>query len=159
MQGDHQTQPFIIAAVRIDEMLGTDALGYLQPESAVWQPRTRRRCRSRCKLAAAPGNARASRRRMRTSDHVPSDRDDAREVTGARFKGDGKGHVVEVDAVLVELPRRRLLLEPVPVAVSSEERRAACVGKLAQARGCAATLAAIREEDYLEPRRSRSPAR
>ena len=46
MQGDHQTQPFIIAAVRIDEMLGTDVLGYLGPERAVWQPRTRRRCRS-----------------------------------------------------------------------------------------------------------------
>ena len=54
MQGDHQTQPFIIAAVRIDEMLGTDVLGYLGPERAVWQPRTRRRCRSRCKVAAAP---------------------------------------------------------------------------------------------------------
>ena len=40
--------------MRIDEMLGTDALGYLRPERAVWQPRTRRRCRSRCIVAAAP---------------------------------------------------------------------------------------------------------
>ena len=59
MQGDHQTQPFIIAAVRIDEMLGTDVLGYLRPERAVWQPRTRRRCRSRCKVAAAPSRGHA----------------------------------------------------------------------------------------------------
>ena len=48
-----------------------------------------------------------------------------------------------------EVAAARRLLEP--VAVGAKERRKACVGKLAQARGCAAALAAIQEEDYLEP--------
>jgi hypothetical protein len=34
--GAHQTLPFIIAVIRIDELMQTGVFGYLRPESAVW---------------------------------------------------------------------------------------------------------------------------
>ena len=195
MQGDHQTQPFIIAAVRIDEVLGTDVPATCGPSvlcgsrvlvgivdhGVKWLPPARHaevhggvsgavaagtHCwqglRTLSPLVRSKQSFTAGLRRSRTGPvaivrWAPSDAsaDDASPPAAAAPPRKKPPPLRETRAD--EVRAARLLLEP--VAVSSAERRAACANKLAQARGCEEARRAIREEDYLSPRRSRSPAR